>query len=111
MTDSTCASSSVMRSSTSFCLMAARIRRIVARRSFSPERIAAFMSSVMRSRRAMRGSVEPGLAGVAAVVALGVALHGGSLLALTLLRRLLVEFAPAQLREDACLLAGALETP
>src|SRR5688572_8411505 len=42
----TCASSSSMRSSTSFCLIAALTRRITPRRSFSPAFIADFMSSV-----------------------------------------------------------------
>src|SRR5690606_8103892 len=97
--------------STSLCLMAARISRIVAKRSFSPARIADFMSSVMRSLRAMDGSVRARGTGVAADVALGVALHRSSLLALTLLRRLLVEFAPAQFCEDTCLFAGTLEAP
>src|SRR4051812_33816829 len=43
---STCVSSSMMRSSTSRCLMAALIRRITPRRSLSPPFMAAFMSSV-----------------------------------------------------------------
>jgi hypothetical protein len=40
-----------------------------------------------------------------------VPLHGGRLLALTLLGRLLVEFPAPQLREHTGLLAGALEAP
>jgi hypothetical protein len=40
-----------------------------------------------------------------------VALDGRSLLALALLRRLFVELAAAQLRENARLLTGALEPP
>src|SRR5262249_20472299 len=43
--------------------------------------------------------------------ALHVALDGGSLLALALLRRLFVELAAAELGENAGLLAGALEAP
>src|SRR5690606_13571724 len=52
-TASTWASSSSMRSSTSFCLMAALIRRITARRSFWPAFIAVFMSSLSRAFRLM----------------------------------------------------------
>jgi hypothetical protein len=40
-----------------------------------------------------------------------VAFHGGGLLALSLLRRFLVEFAATQLGEHAGLLAGAFEAP
>jgi len=40
-----------------------------------------------------------------------VALDGGRLLALALLRGLFVELAAAELGENAGLLAGALETP
>src|SRR5690606_33878456 len=86
-------------------------RRIVARRSFSPARIADFMSWVMRSLRAMGALERARGTRVAARDALGVALHRRSLLALTLLRRLLVEFAPAQLGENACLFTGTLEAP
>src|SRR5690606_15022017 len=46
---------------------------------------------------------------VGRAVALEVALHGGGLLALTLLRRLFVEFAAPELREHARFLARALE--
>src|SRR5690606_37776281 len=45
-----------MRSSTSFCLIAAVSRRMVARRSVSLACMAAFMSSVMRTLRLMVGS-------------------------------------------------------
>src|SRR3984893_9401022 len=111
-TASTWPSSSVMRSSTSRCLIAASARRIAASRSFSPARIALFMSSVMRSLSAM--AMRPHLAGAAHAVAghaLHVALDGGGLLALALLRGLFVELAPTQLGENAGLLAGAFETP
>jgi hypothetical protein len=47
--DTTAASSSVTRSSTSFCFMAASSRRMVPRRSLSLARIAAFMSSLIWS--------------------------------------------------------------
>src|SRR5690606_12864658 len=57
MIASTCASSTVIRSSTSFCLMAASSRRSVPRRPDSRARMAAFMSSVMRSLRLMASSV------------------------------------------------------
>src|SRR5262249_27007400 len=108
--ESTCGSSSVTRSSTSRCLMAARMRRIAASRSFSPERIAVFMSSVMRSFRVMALRPRGSRAFTAARRTLEVTLHGRSLLALALLRGLLVELPTAQLRKDAGLLAGALET-
>jgi hypothetical protein len=53
MTAITAASSSSMRSSTSFCFMAAVSRRMVPRRSLSLARMAAFMSSVICSLRLM----------------------------------------------------------
>src|SRR5262245_5224533 len=107
-----------MRSSTSRCLMAACKRRMTARRSFSPDRIAVFMSSVMRSLSVIEGLVirRSGSARtrtrrvIARAVALEVTLHGGSLLALTLLRRLFVEFAAPKLRQHARFFARALET-
>src|SRR4029077_1597220 len=61
-----------------------------------------------------RHGARKSLAGAAHAVAgdaLHVALDGGGLLALALLRGLLVELAPAQLGENAGLLAGAFETP
>src|SRR5690606_32244799 len=67
--------------------------------------------SVMRSLRAMAALERAGGTGVAARIALGVAPHRRGVLALTLLRRLLVEFAPAQLCQNACLFAGTLEAP
>src|ERR1700687_1400683 len=79
--------------------------------------MAAFMSSAMR---ALRGTGEPVPRGrgsaarrahVVAAEALQVPLDGRRLFPLTLLRRLLVEFAAPQFRQDARLLAGALETP
>src|SRR6202012_3673011 len=86
------------------------MRRIVASRSFSPARIAFFISSVMRSfRAAMLGL--PRDAHPVGVDTLHMPLDGGSFLAFPLLSRLLVEFAPAQFREDSGLFAGALETP
>src|SRR5687767_7176800 len=134
MTDSTWTSSSWMRSSTSRCLMAAVSMRMVPRRSLSLARIAAFMSSVMRSlsdidgdwslrsfgngpvrSAALVGAGRTGTAGATAADvardALHVALHGGCLLAFPFLRRLLVEFAPPQLGQDSRLFAGALEAP
>src|SRR5215470_14193519 len=111
----TCASSSWMRSSTSRCLMPARIMRMVPRRSFSPARMAAFMSSWIRSlsvtasARVARGSARR--PHPVARDALHVALDGRSLLAFPFLGGLLVEFAPPELREDAGLLAGTLEAP
>src|SRR5438309_9025626 len=101
-----------MRSSTSRCLIAASASRIAASRSFSPARIALFMSSVMRSLSAMATRFAlPGAAHAVAGYALHVALDGGGLLALALLRGLFVELAPTQLGENAGLLAGSLETP
>ena len=131
----TWASSSSTRSSTSRCLIAACSMRIVPRRSFSPARIADFMSSVIRSLReavvivmvlgrarstaaALTLAVERaagseiadarGRSEVAGA-ALLVALHGGRLLALTLLRRLLVEFAATKFRQHAGLFTRTLE--
>jgi hypothetical protein len=49
----TATSSSVMRSSTSFCFIAASSRRMVPRRSLSLARMAVFMSSVIWSLRLM----------------------------------------------------------
>src|SRR6266513_664208 len=101
-----------MRSSTSRCLIAASASRIAASRSFSPARRALFMSSVMRSLSAMVDAFR--LAGAAHAVAgyaLHVALDGGGLLALALLRGLFIELAPTQLGENAGLLAGSLEAP
>src|SRR3954464_15617232 len=109
----TCASSSVMRSSTSRCLMAACKRRMTARRSFSPDRIAVFMSSVMRSLSVIAGASSARTRTrrvFTRAVALEVTLHGGSLLALTLLRRLLIEFAAPKLRQHARFFARALKT-
>src|SRR5512146_907360 len=93
--------------------MAASARRMVARRSFSPARMALFMSSVMRSLRVMPPPWTGSAGGAHALArdALHVALDGGRLLAFPLLGRLLVEFAPTQLGENAGLLAGAFETP
>src|SRR2546430_13469318 len=111
-TASTCASSSVMRSSTSRCLIAASASRIAPSRSFSPARIALFMSSVMRSLSAMATRFAlPGAAHAVAGYALHVALDGGGLLALALLRGLFIELAPPQLGENAGLLSVSLETP
>src|SRR5438309_720837 len=109
-TASTWPSSSVMRSSTSRCLIAASASRIAPSRSFSPARRALFMSSVMRSLSAMALRLA-GAAHAVAGYALHVALDGGGLLALALLRGLFVELAPTQLGENAGLLAGSLETP
>src|SRR4029077_5658734 len=102
-----------MRSSTSRCLIAASSRRTVASRSLSPARIAVFMSSGTRALSAMAlwCSPLPGAAHAVAGDALHVALDGRRLLALPLLRGLLVELAPAQLGENAGLLARAFETP
>src|ERR1700733_558469 len=128
-TDTTCASSRLMRSSTSRCLTAAMIRRMVPRRSLSPDRIAAFMSSWMRSLRLIGSTLARATGGSGwqaaplalrsraggareiARYALHVPLDGGGLLAFSFLRGLLVEFAPSQLGEPACLLPGPLETP
>src|SRR4051812_15237111 len=117
-TEVTCASSSAMRSSTSRCLMAACKRRMTARRSFSPDRIAVFMSSLMRSLSVIGALFfEEGASArartrrvITRAVALEVPLHGGSLLALTFLRRLLIEFAAPKLRQHARFFARALET-
>jgi hypothetical protein len=90
-------------------LMPAWSMRMQESRSFSPDRIAAFMSSVMRAFRLIPGSARRAAAAVARG-ALEVPLDGGSLLAFPLLGRLFVEFPAAQLGEDAGLFAGALET-
>src|SRR5579872_3123672 len=97
-----------MRSSTSRCLMAARISRMRESRSLAPDRIAAFMSSVMRSFKDMRSA---GCAHAVPRDPLHVPLDRRGLLAFPFLGGLLVEFASAQLGENAGLLAGALETP
>src|SRR6266513_1349347 len=111
-TASTWPSSSVMRSSTSRCLIAASASRIAASRSFSPARRALFMSSVMRSLSAMVDAFRlAGAADAVAGYALHVALDGGGFLALALLRGLFIELAPTQLGENAGLLAGSLEAP
>src|SRR5262245_17683165 len=105
--------------------MAAVIMRMVPRRSLSLARIAAFMSSVMRSLSDIdvdrdgfvAGLVGAGRTGTAAAAAdvagdaLHVALHCRGLLAFPFLRGLLVEFAPPQLGQDSGLFAGALEAP
>jgi hypothetical protein len=84
--------------------------RMVERRSFSEARMAAFMSSVMRSLSVTDGrSVPRARSREVAHAALLVTLHRGSLLALALLGGLLVEFAAPKLRKHARLLAGALE--
>src|SRR5256885_13217348 len=71
-----------------------------------------FMSSVMRSLSAMATRFAlPGAAHAVAGYALHVALDGGGLLALALLRGLFIELAPPQLGENAGLLARSLETP
>src|SRR5690606_23878216 len=122
--------------STSFCLIAALIRRITARRSFSPAFIAAFMSSVScclrligvssgisesqkrekpatLARAGFRSqpsrSVQALALGDVARGAARLALHRRGGLALALLGRLLVELALAGLGQHACLFAGALE--
>src|SRR5215469_3143761 len=123
-----------MRSSTSFCLTAARIRRITASRSLAPDFMDSFMSLVICSFRAMMdylisrkrngaffrrapclgseaGSVQARATGLFARQLLHVALHRGRLLALALLGGLLVELAAPQLGHDTGLLAGALEAP
>src|SRR5215467_9068617 len=138
MTASTCASSSTMRSSTSRCLIAARISRITPRRSLSPPFMAAFMSEVIcsfkdiamtpnangrhRSRNAGRmfrpnGGPEARPRSIQALAlrhvardAAQVTLDRSRALALALLGRLFVELALADFGEDAGLLAGALET-
>src|SRR5688500_3324004 len=111
-TEVICASSRVMRSSTSRCLMAACRRRMTARRSFSPDRIAVFMSSLMRSLSVIWGVSARTRTGrvFARAVALEVTLHRGGLLALTFLGRLLIEFATPELRQHARFFARALET-
>src|SRR5579862_5130547 len=114
MTLNTWASSSSMRSSTSRCLMAAMTMRMLASLSFSPARMADFMSSWMRALRVIEGGWRSRLAGGAHEVAgdaLNVALHGRGLLALAFLGRLFVELAPPQLRKYTGLLASALEAP
>src|SRR5688572_1472103 len=109
MTARTCASSSSMRSSTSRCWMPAWSMRMQERRSFSPARIAAFMSSVMRALRLIPGSAR-GAAATVARGALEVPLDGGGLLAFPLLRRLLVEFPAAEFGQHAGFFAGTLDT-
>src|SRR5580658_1492813 len=120
-------SSSTIRSSTSRCLMAAVIMRMTPSRSFSPERIAAFMSSVIRSLRDIQRPGQPLVRGSsrrrrrralrraarAAHILPGQALempfHRGSLFSLTLLGGLLVEFTSPELGEDARFFTGTLE--
>src|SRR5688572_23688287 len=98
-----------MRSSTSRCLMPARSMRMQDRRSFSPDRIAAFMSSVMRAFRLIPESTRRAAPAVAGS-ALEVPLDGCGFLAFPFLGGLLVEFPAAQFGEHAGFFAGALET-
>src|SRR5262245_16909982 len=132
MTPSTSASASEAaslpgaRSSTCFCFSAASSSRIAERRALSFARIAAFMSSVMRSCRlinakAARGGEFPRsrprsdpesvqlLRQHLAAEPLVMALDRGGELALSLRSRLFVVFAGAQLGEQPGLLHGALE--
>src|SRR5205823_12079957 len=106
ITPTTAASSSSMRSSTSRCLMAARIRRIADSRAASLARMAAFMSSVICC---LRGMLVELLRQHLAAQTLVMALHGSGELALAFGGRLLVVLAGAQLGEKAGLLDGALE--
>src|SRR5512147_1067600 len=111
------ASSSSMRSSTSFCFIAAIRPRMVSSRAASLARMAAFMSSVMRSfrlivvsrsdkaRRAAgfgdaAGSSVELLGQLHAANALEMALDGRGLLALALGGGLLVELAGAQVGQQ-----------
>src|SRR5271167_3038818 len=117
-----------MRSSTSRCLIAEVIMRMTPRRSFSPARIAAFMSSVIRSFKdteeaTPEGSVGPGrsrrwsagrsaagrTAHVLARQPLQMAFDRSGLLSLTLLSRLLVEFTATKLGEYTGFFTGTLE--
>src|SRR5262249_58698578 len=69
------------------------------------------LGDAVLERHGARGDPLSGATHAVAGDALHVPLDGGRLLALALLRGLLVELAPAQLREDARLLAGTLEAP
>src|SRR6185436_9113013 len=103
----TAASSSWMRSSTSFCFMAARSRRTVDSRALSLARIAAFMSSVILSFKEML--LVHLLRQHLAAQALVMALHRRGELALALRGGLFVELARAQLGQETGLFHGALE--
>src|SRR4030095_890523 len=96
-TESTSGSPSSMRSSTSLCLMAARMRRVADRRAESWARIAAFMSSVICCFKGM--FLVQLLRQHLAAKALVMALHGRGELALSFGRGLLVVLAGAQLGE------------
>src|SRR5439155_13409026 len=126
MMPTTSASDTSIRSSTSFCLIAASSRRIVERRAASRARIAAFMSSVMvalsviglaKCKGANRFAPRVRLTGASIKLgrqlltaqALVVALDRRGELALALRRGFFVELAGAKLGQEACLLDRALE--
>src|SRR5258706_9935610 len=109
ITPTTAASSSSMRSSTSRCLIAARIRRTVDSRAASFARMAVFMSSVICCLREMR--LVHLLRQHLAAQALVMALHRRGELALALGSRLLVVLAGTQLGEKTGLLHCPLEAP
>src|SRR5215472_1041440 len=113
-----------MRSSTSRCLIAARSSRIVDRRAASRARIAAFMSSVMRSFSVIgseKGRIASPLAfgsslasvklgrQLLAAQSLVMPLYGRRELALALGRRLLVELPRPKLGQQTRFFDGALE--
>src|SRR5689334_6192433 len=108
ITPTTAASSSSMRSSTSRCLMAARMRRMAESRAASFARMAAFMSSVICC---LRGMLVELLRQHLAAQPLVVALYRGGKLALALGGRLLVVLAGSQFGKKTGLLHRALEAP
>src|SRR5439155_21016443 len=126
MMPTTSASDTSIRSSTSFCLIAASSRRIVDRRAASLARMAAFMSSVIVAlsviglRNAKGRIASPLRCGSPArsikfgrqlltAQALVMALDCSGELALALGGGLFVELAGAELGQETCLLDRALE--
>src|SRR6185503_4320296 len=105
--ETTSASVSSTRSSTSFCLIAARMRRTADRRAASLARIAVFISSLICCLRAI--FLVELLRQHLTAQALVMALHCCGELSLALGGRLLVVLAGTQLGEQARLLHGALE--
>src|SRR5512146_690103 len=125
MMETTSASVSSMRSSTSRCFIAASSRRIAPRRAVSLARIADFMSSLIFSLRLMAKKTNAATSKDCGVMhskelvqlrrqslaaqALVVALHGSGQLALTLCGGLFVKLAGAQLGQQTGLFHRTLE--
>src|SRR5581483_2052982 len=119
-TDRACASSRVIRSSISRCLMAARIRRMASSLAFSPARMAAFMSSctlsLIRDAVMVRLLQSDGLlsavfleCGLFAHQFFLVAFDGRCFFAFTLPSGFFVKFVAAQIGQNAGFFAEAFK--